>query len=164
MSPVIPVVPSVQDGVRATKDENISSLDGTDCLGAVLDGVDGLATLFSILSTSITSMSFLPTMLPGRTHIYTFLPSSHLDKLGGRKEGKYKCTERARWGERLKKKENSVGAPVKHGGEKGHSSTRTENKFSDNGWNHNSPHNSSITITGNVTTTTTKARRLLRSV
>ena len=31
---LIPVVPSVQDGVRTTKDE-------TDCLGAVLDGVDG---------------------------------------------------------------------------------------------------------------------------
>ena len=36
-----PVVPSVQDGVRTTKDETVSSLDGTDCLGAVLDGVDG---------------------------------------------------------------------------------------------------------------------------
>ena len=38
---LIPVVPSVQDGVRTTKDETVSSLDGTDCLGAVLDGVDG---------------------------------------------------------------------------------------------------------------------------
>ena len=36
-----PVVPSVQDGVRTTKDETVSSSDGTDCLGAVLDGVDG---------------------------------------------------------------------------------------------------------------------------
>ena len=33
-TPLDPVVPSVQDGVRTTKDE-------TDCLGAVLDGVDG---------------------------------------------------------------------------------------------------------------------------
>jgi len=38
---LIPVVQSVQDGVRTTKDETVSSLDGTDCLGAVLDGVDG---------------------------------------------------------------------------------------------------------------------------
>ena len=35
--PLDPVVPSVQDGVRTTKDET----DGTDCLGAVLDGVNG---------------------------------------------------------------------------------------------------------------------------
>jgi len=39
--PLDPVVPSVQDGVRTTEDETVSSLDGTDCLGAVLDGVDG---------------------------------------------------------------------------------------------------------------------------
>ena len=26
-----PVVPSIQDGVRTTKDEIVSSLDGTDC-------------------------------------------------------------------------------------------------------------------------------------
>jgi len=41
LCPLDPVVPSVQDGVRTTKDETVSSLDGTDCLGAVLDGVDG---------------------------------------------------------------------------------------------------------------------------
>jgi len=37
-SSLIPVVPSVQDGVRTTKDETVSSLDGTDCLGTILDG------------------------------------------------------------------------------------------------------------------------------
>lgn len=37
----LPAVPSVQDGMRTTKDETVSSLDGTECLGAVLDGVDG---------------------------------------------------------------------------------------------------------------------------
>jgi len=30
-----------KEGRRTTKDETVSFLDGTDCLGAVLDGVDG---------------------------------------------------------------------------------------------------------------------------
>ena len=100
--------------------------------------VKGLATLFSILPTTNTTRSFLPTILPGHTHtivffltslttqfsqcLSTFLPSPHLDKLGGEKKEQYKCAERAMWGERSKKKDNSVSTPGKHSGEKGSSS------------------------------------------
>ena len=35
-----PVVPSVEDGVRTTKDKTVSSFERTDRLGAILDRVD----------------------------------------------------------------------------------------------------------------------------